>query len=143
MPVSAFLFVLQISFWMTCVEGWGNFLKVLRTRTDVYFYLIKQLIRLNISFQLPVQPVHLFGTPGSSSSAAHYPSSLGGAKERTVSPAPAPFPTTTERRVVNAAGRRACVRRQLCMKVRSASFCLHAVASTRSHALSTLLFPLT
>ncbi|CBZ54527.1 hypothetical protein NCLIV_049560 [Neospora caninum Liverpool] len=49
---------IDIAFWMTCVEGWGNFLKVLRTRTDVYFYLLKQLARLHISFQLPLQPIH-------------------------------------------------------------------------------------
>ncbi|PHJ25104.1 small conductance mechanosensitive ion channel family protein [Cystoisospora suis] len=93
----------DIAFWMTCVEGWGNFLKVLRTRTDVYFYLIKQLIRLNISFQLPVQPVHLFGPPTGSSSVAYVPSSSGGAKERSAISSPAPFSGAAERRVVSAA----------------------------------------
>ncbi|KEP67227.1 UNVERIFIED_CONTAM: transporter, small conductance mechanosensitive ion channel (MscS) family protein [Hammondia hammondi] len=57
---------IDISLWMTCVEGWGNVLKVLRTRTEVYFYLLKQLARLHISFQLPLQPVHFPSTSGAS-----------------------------------------------------------------------------
>ncbi|KFG99684.1 transporter, small conductance mechanosensitive ion channel (MscS) family protein, partial [Toxoplasma gondii VAND] len=57
---------IDVSLWMTCVEGWGNVLKVLRTRTEVYFYLLKQLARLHISFQLPLQPIHFPSTSGAS-----------------------------------------------------------------------------
>lgn len=53
----------QYSLWMTCVEGWGNYHKVLNLRSEVYFYLAKQITKLGIAFHLAPQPVTLTSDP--------------------------------------------------------------------------------
>ncbi|GAW80857.1 hypothetical protein, conserved [Plasmodium gonderi] len=47
----------EISFWIKCVEGWGNWRKVFELRTDVYDFIILQLRLLSISYRLPTQKV--------------------------------------------------------------------------------------
>ena len=47
----------QLTLWLTCVEGWGNWGKVLKVRSEVYLHLVKALNELGISFHLPQQPV--------------------------------------------------------------------------------------
>ncbi|KAI4838212.1 mechanosensitive ion channel protein [Plasmodium brasilianum] len=47
----------EISFWIKCVEGWGNWRKVFELRTDIYDFIILQLRLLNISYRLPTQKV--------------------------------------------------------------------------------------
>ncbi|PHJ24646.1 small conductance mechanosensitive ion channel family protein [Cystoisospora suis] len=54
---------IDYSLWMTCVEGWGNYLKVLNLRSEVYFYLAKQITKLGIAFHLAPQPVTLTSEP--------------------------------------------------------------------------------
>ncbi|KAL8432965.1 hypothetical protein Efla_001173 [Eimeria flavescens] len=48
-----------IEMWLTSVEGWGNFAKVFRLRTDMYLVLQRLCMRLGISYQEPLLPVHL------------------------------------------------------------------------------------
>ncbi|PFH37561.1 hypothetical protein BESB_040190 [Besnoitia besnoiti] len=50
---------IDYSLWMACVEGWGNYRRVLDLRSEVYFYLAKQLTKLGISFHLAPQPVSI------------------------------------------------------------------------------------
>ncbi|VTZ68661.1 mechanosensitive ion channel protein, putative [Plasmodium chabaudi chabaudi] len=47
----------EISFWIKCVEGWGNWRKVFELRTDIYDFIILQLRLLSISYRLPTQKV--------------------------------------------------------------------------------------
>lgn len=47
----------EISFWIKCVEGWGNWRKVFELRTDIYDFVILQLRLLNISYRLPTQKI--------------------------------------------------------------------------------------
>lgn len=49
----------QLTLWLTCVEGWGNWGKVLKVRSEVYLHLVKALNELGISFHLPQQPVSI------------------------------------------------------------------------------------
>ncbi|XP_026193928.1 uncharacterized protein LOC34618726 [Cyclospora cayetanensis] len=48
---------MQMGIWLTCVDGWGNWTKVLKVRSEVCMYLVKILTRLRISFHLPQQPI--------------------------------------------------------------------------------------
>ncbi|OEH74642.1 hypothetical protein cyc_01995 [Cyclospora cayetanensis] len=54
---------LDISIWLTVVEGWGNSPKVYRLRTDIYLVLQSLCSRVGISYQDPVQPVQLNNAP--------------------------------------------------------------------------------
>nr|PIL96828.1 transporter, small conductance mechanosensitive ion channel (MscS) family protein [Toxoplasma gondii COUG] len=54
---------IDYSLWMACVEGWGNYRKVLDLRSEVYFYLAKQVTKLGISFHLAPQPVSITNDP--------------------------------------------------------------------------------
>lgn len=47
----------EISFWIKCVEGWGNWRKVFELRTDIYDFIILQLRLLSISYRLPTQKI--------------------------------------------------------------------------------------
>ncbi|SBS90441.1 conserved Plasmodium protein, unknown function [Plasmodium ovale curtisi] len=47
----------EVSFWIKCVEGWGNWRKVFELRTDIYDFIILQLRLLSISYRLPTQKV--------------------------------------------------------------------------------------
>lgn len=47
----------EVSFWIKCVEGWGNWRKVFELRTDIYDFVILQLRLLNISYRLPTQKI--------------------------------------------------------------------------------------
>ncbi|ETW42319.1 hypothetical protein PFNF135_03329 [Plasmodium falciparum NF135/5.C10] len=47
----------EISFWIKCVEGWGNWRKVFELRTDIYDFIILQLRILSISYRLPTQKI--------------------------------------------------------------------------------------
>lgn len=52
---------------MTCVDGWGNWNKVLKVRSEVFMYLVRVLNKLRISFHMPQQPVALVKSPSSTS----------------------------------------------------------------------------
>lgn len=49
--------------WVTCVEGWGNWAKVLKVRSEVFMYLVRVLTKLRISFHMPQQPVAIMKEP--------------------------------------------------------------------------------
>ncbi|KAL8452739.1 hypothetical protein Emed_001303 [Eimeria media] len=53
---------MDITVWLSSVEGWGNWPKVFRLRTDMYLVLQRLCIRLGISYQEPLLPVHLSST---------------------------------------------------------------------------------
>ncbi|CDJ60495.1 hypothetical protein, conserved [Eimeria maxima] len=57
--VSTFELEVSLTLWLTCVEGWGNWGKVLKVRSEVYLHLVKALNELGISFHLPQQPVSI------------------------------------------------------------------------------------
>nr|CEL70415.1 TPA: transporter, small conductance mechanosensitive ion channel (MscS) family protein [Neospora caninum Liverpool] len=60
---SFWVVVHHYSLWMACVEGWGNYRKVLDLRSEVYFYLAKQVTKLGIAFHLAPQPVSITNAP--------------------------------------------------------------------------------
>eukprot|EP00921_Rhytidocystis_pertsovi_P009621 GHVQ01015540.1.p1 GENE.GHVQ01015540.1~~GHVQ01015540.1.p1 ORF type:complete len:441 (+),score=52.07 GHVQ01015540.1:73-1323(+) len=49
----------EIAFWMTTVEGWGNWRKVWHLRTEVLEQVLYRVERYSISYHLPTQPVEL------------------------------------------------------------------------------------
>ncbi|CDJ34001.1 uncharacterized protein EMH_0018340 [Eimeria mitis] len=54
---------MDITVWLSAVEGWGNAPKVLRLRTDMYLVLQRLCLRFGISYQEPLLPVQLNGSP--------------------------------------------------------------------------------
>ncbi|CDI86007.1 hypothetical protein, conserved [Eimeria praecox] len=62
---------MDITVWLSAVEGWGNAPKVLRLRTDMYLVLQRLCLRFGISYQEPLLPVQLnASTPTTTPAAA-------------------------------------------------------------------------